>query len=195
MKLYKNVLRVPFGKKLFCDETLWKLFCRGAVNRHLSGIYRKTVPWYFYLHHLEKLPWIWQLRQIPALLIWQRVTGASPRTRWTRWQSYLKVGRDDLCFQVCFGIWRTKRECCPHPRPNTHWQAHGVTGQTSPVNQILNISEKTIYTSWFIQNLRVGWKWTDGLDLFLFPLMRDYHVFYKISTRCRSGWSSVFVLV
>lgn len=39
------------------------------------------------------------------------------------------------------------------PPPHAARQAHGVTGKTSPVNQLLTISEKTVYMNWFIQEL------------------------------------------
>lgn len=60
-------------------------------------------------------------------------------------------------FSGVFRYLEEKRECS-RPHPNAARQAHGVTGKTSPVNQLLNISEKTIYTSGFIQDGRICWK-------------------------------------
>lgn len=85
-----------------------------------------------------------------------------------RWSMFLGV----------FRYLEEKRECCrPCPHPNAAWQAHGVTGKTSPVNQLLNISEKTIYTSGLIQDGRICWKCSTIFNAFDGRLKCIFHNF------------------
>lgn len=61
----------------------------------------------------------------------------------------------------------------PPPLPHAARQAHGVTGKTSPVNQLLTIREKTVYMNWFIKELYS--------NLFLVSMTGDHNAFCIIS--------------